>query len=93
MTSSSVCDIGLAEVGGYPFSRTRPRTPPLKSVWHSSHCEECHTLFAFSGRCAQREKRYGPRRFAEEPDSTHFDIALTVIALDGVSTRPSGQGG
>ena len=58
MTSSSVCDISFAEVCGYPFSRTRPRTPPLKSVWHSSHCEECHTLFAFSGRCAQREKRY-----------------------------------
>ena len=33
----------------------------------------------------------GPRRFAESPDSTHFDIVLTVIALDSVSTRPSGQ--
>ena len=35
----------------------------------------------------------GSRRFAESPDSTHFDIVLTAIALDDVYTRPSGQGG
>ena len=67
----------MSQTCGYLFSRCAQRPEKANSVWHSSQCEECHTLFSGGVRARVRENGF-PQTSAKEMSQTEELVLIGV---------------